>query len=136
MAVIYRFKLLVEDCREAMAEISSEAAASAPSAGPPDAWADVEPAQKKQKLGGQRVKWVGELAFVQKGPQDKTVYCGYTQMGVDMKEKVHCFTGCKGECANRWECPCPCHVLQRSYDEAFAEDARAKKTTEQSEDGK
>ena len=74
-----------------MAETSPEAAASAPSAGPPYVWADVEPAQKKQKLGGQRMKWVGELAFVQKGPQDKTVYCGYTHMGLDMKEKAHCW---------------------------------------------
>eukprot|EP00435_Cladocopium_sp_Y103_P006631 s2461_g2.t1 len=104
--------------------------------GPAEGWADVEPARKKEKLGGLRVKWVRELAFVQKGPEDKTAYCGHTQMGVDMTEKVHCFRGCKGECENRWECPCPCHVLQRAYDESLAETARAKMRKEQSEDAK
>ena len=104
-----------------MPETSPNAAAATP-----DDWADVEPAQKKQRIGGPRVKWVGELAFVQKGRENNTVYCGYTQMGVDMTEKVHCFTGCKGECENRWECPCPCHQLQRAYDESLAEKQRQK----------
>ncbi|CAL1139934.1 unnamed protein product [Cladocopium goreaui] len=120
-----------KDCKEAMPEKSRKAAACSADG----SWVDVEPAPKQQKLGGPRVKWVGDLAFVQK-PDDKKVYCGYTQMAVDMTEKVHCFTGCKGECENKWECPCPCHALQRAYDASLAEAARAQMAKQQSEDVK
>eukprot|EP00435_Cladocopium_sp_Y103_P007013 s416_g2.t1 len=111
-----------------------------------DAFLDTAPLQQKpmwraQLKAGQmwslpKRSKIGELAFVQKGPEDKTVYCGYTQMGVDMTEKVQCFRGCKGECENRWECPCPCHVLHRAYDEPLAETASSKMRKEQSEDAK
>ena len=120
-----------KDCKEAMPEKSRKAAACSADG----SWVDVEPTPKQQKLGGPRVKWVGDLAFVQK-PDDKKVYCGYTQMAVDMTEKVHCFTGCKGECENKWECPCPCHVLQSAYDASLAEAARAQMAKQQSEDVK